>query len=381
MRIVADENVPLLEKFFSELGQIHTYPGRQIGPDQVKDADVLIVRSVTKVDKNLLENSRVRFVGTCTIGKDHVDGRYLREKNIGFASAPGCNANSVVEYVLSALSVIAEKKAVPLNRLSVGIVGYGNVGSLLAKRLKRLEVNCLVNDPPLAELNTDMAFVSLDEVLKCDVVTIHTPLTDTGPHPTKHLFSSPVLEQMSSKQVLINSGRGAVVDNEALLQKLIDEPEFLAILDVWENEPNINLELAKRVFLSSPHIAGYSLDGKVKGTEQVYQAVCQYFGLPIRCKAGQYMPEPPLAKMTFTSQAEAEWAMHTALRACYDIRHDHSLLQRTLHLPEAERGLAFDRLRKEYRLRREFSAVKVTLKNADAQTNGYFKALGFNLKQ
>ncbi len=376
MKIVADENIPLIHKFFDDVGSVTTYPGRTLSNETVADADVLLVRSVTRVDEALLAGSKVKFVGTCTIGCDHVDVEYLRQNGIQFASAPGCNANSVVEYVISCLSVLTEIRGINLDNITVGIVGCGNVGGRLAERLKRLGIRYLSNDPLIDQ--TDM--VSFEEILNCDVISLHTPLTKQGDHPTYHLFNSAVLSQLNERQILINTGRGAVVDGAALKEKLQKEPNFTAILDVWEEEPAIDKGLAQLVTIGTPHIAGYSFDGKVAGTEMIYQALCRNFGLPVRHKAGQFMPEPPLAKMAFTSQADLDWAMHTAIRACYDVRHDHCSFMATLHSDESERKRAFDMLRKNYRSRREFSTVKVTLKNTDASMHSMFKALGFNLK-
>ncbi|MFD2230487.1 4-phosphoerythronate dehydrogenase PdxB [Alkalimarinus sediminis] len=376
MKIVADENIPLLHNFFGDVGEIDTYPGRQLTSENVKSADILLVRSVTQVNEALLAGSRVKFVGTCTIGTDHIDTDYLQKNGITFSSAPGCNANSVVEYVISTLSVLSEFRYIDFSDLSVGVVGCGNVGSRVVSTLRRLGAKVLAYDPLIDQ--TDMA--SFEDVLKSDVISLHTPLTTDGPYPTYHLFNESVLAQLSEQQILINSGRGAVVDGSALKRKLKSEPGFTAVLDVWETEPNIDPELARLVAIGTPHIAGYSLDGKIGGTEMIYQALCRHLGLPARHKAAQFIASPPLSKMYFTSEAELSWSMHTAIRAIYDVRHDHYALRRTLGGNEEQRVEAFDRLRKEYRARREFSNIKVLLKNTDSSMHTMFKALGFNVK-
>jgi len=376
MKIVADENIPLLRNFFGDIGVIETYPGRQLTNECVRDADVLLVRSVTQVNESLLSGSSVKFVGTCTIGTDHIDTEYLQKCGISFSSAPGCNANSVVEYVISTLSVLSESRHIELSDITVGVVGCGNVGSRVVSTLRRLGIEVLSNDPLIDQ--SDM--VSLDEVLKCDIISLHTPLTTEGPHPTHHLFNEEILAKLSGQQILINTGRGAVIDGEALKQKLKAEPEFTAVLDVWETEPNIDPELARLVAIGTPHIAGYSLDGKIGGTEMVYQSLCRHFGLPSRHKAAQFIASPPLSKMYFTSEAELTWSMHTAIRAIYDVRHDHCALMGSLNGDESQRVAAFDQLRKEYRARREFSTIKVLLKNTDSSMHSMFKALGFNVK-
>lgn len=376
MKIVADENIPLLHNFFGDVGDITTYPGRQLTNECVKDADVLLVRSVTQVNETLLAGSRVKFVGTCTIGTDHIDTQYLNKSGITFSSAPGCNATSVVEYLISTLSILTETKAINLFEVTVGVVGCGNVGSRVVSTLKRMGINVISYDPFLDQ--TDMA--SFEDILQCDIITLHTPLTKEGPYPTYHLFDENILQQLSERQVLINTGRGAVIDGIALKRKLQSQPDFTVVLDVWETEPNIDVELARLVSLGTPHIAGYSLDGKVKGTEMIYQALCRHLGLPSRHKVAQFIPSPPLSRMHFTSEADKLWAMHTAIRTCYDIRHDHYELMGTLDGTDQQRNQAFDRLRKEYRPRREFSTIKVILKNTDASMHSIFKALGFNVK-
>ncbi len=379
MKIVADENIPLLKRFFGEFGEVVALPGREIAAEHLHDADVLLVRSVTEVNANLLNGSRVRFVGSATIGTDHIDLDYLKQQQIGFANAPGSNANSVVEYVLSALSILTETHGLDWDEISVGIVGFGNVGSTLARRLQKLGIEYRAYDPLIPQ-DTDPALGSFDAVMKCDVISLHVPLTHEGEYPTHHMFNQSVLERLQPQQILINTSRGAVIDNMALRQMLQRDNSFSAILDVWEQEPNIDVELARRVCMGTPHIAGYSYDGKVAGVEMVYFALCQFLGFPARYRAAQFLEEPPLSKMAFTSSGDVDWCIHTAIRACFDVRHDHALLRQTLKLSEAERMAAFDQLRKDYRCRREFSGVKIQLKNAESELHSKFKALGFSIK-
>jgi len=383
MLIVADENIPLLESFFTDIGEIRRVAGRHMTADDVRDADVLLVRSVTPVGPELLEGSRVRFVGTATIGTDHVDVDWLKEQGIGFSAAPGCNANSVVEYVLSVLSLHAERCGLADgNELSVGIVGVGNVGGCLARRLQRLGFKVLLCDPPRAEAEgaEGPEFASLEEVLKCDVISLHTPLTREGSHPTYHMLDESRLSQLISNQLLINSGRGEVIDNQALKARLTQDNAPSVALDVWENEPGIDPELVDAVWLATPHIAGYSLEGKVRGTEMIYQALSHYLGLPVRKKAGQYLPEPPLSKLTFTATADEQKALRTALRVCYDPRTDDVKLRLAMRGNADERAEAFDALRRDYPVRRECSSLKVQLKGAGRSMQDSFKAVGFKLK-
>jgi len=378
LKIVADENIPLLQRFFGDVGDLLAKPGREINADDVASADVLLVRSVTQVNAALLDGSKVRFVGTCTAGFDHVDTDYLAKNNIRFSSAPGANANSVVEYVLSCISILADTHDIDYSRARVGIVGYGNVGSLLAKKLTKLGLQTRVYDPLIQDADRELD--SLEDVLACEVISLHTPLTTEGDFPTYHMIDASKLDALNSDQVLINGGRGGVICEQALKARLKQADAPTVILDVWENEPAIDSELASLVYIGTPHIAGYSFDGKVAGTEMVYRALCQSLGLPTRHSLGQFLEESPLSRMCFTSNANPDWCIHTAIRACFDVRHDHGQLMRVLRSEPAERASGFDKLRKHYRCRREFSGVKIQLKQVDSELYSRFKSLGFNLK-
>jgi len=383
MLIVADENIPLLEAFFGDIGEIRRVSGRTMSPEDVRDADVLLVRSVTRVNRALLEGSNVRFVGTTTIGTDHIDLDWLAASGIRFSAAPGCNANSVVEYVLAVLSLYAERCVLSdWSRLTVGIVGVGNVGAELADKLLRLGFSVKLCDPPRAESEPEAAdtFVSLDEALACDVVSLHTPLTRDSAHSTFHMIGEHELAALTSEQLLINAGRGEVIDGAALCERLDQADAPLVALDVWEQEPRINPELVDKVWLATPHIAGYSLEGKVHGTEMIYQAISRFLGLPTRKQAGQFLPEPALSKVSFTSAADEHAAIRIALRACYDPRQDDARLRKAMTVPADERGNAFDRLRRDYPVRRECSSLKVQLKGTSKSLQDSFRAIGFKLK-
>ncbi len=382
MLIVADENIPLLDCFFGDIGEIHRVSGRTMSNADVRDADILLVRSVTKVNRELLEGSRVRFVGTSTIGTDHVDLDWLEQSGIRFSAAPGCNANSVAEYVLSVLSLHAERRGLSdWSQLSVGIVGVGNVGGELAHKLERLGFDVRLCDPPRADREEgDQEFVALEEAMRCDVVSLHTPLTREGDHPTLHMIGESELAALNSNQLLINAGRGEVIDSSALRARLEQPNPPTVALDVWEQEPRIHPGLVERVWLATPHIAGYSLEGKVQGTEMIYQALSHFLGLPVRKKAGQFLPEPAMSKISFTSSADEEDAIRIALRACYDPRRDDARLRNTMTGSAEERGAAFDRLRRDYPVRRECSSLKIQLKGTSKSLQDSFRAIGFKLK-
>ncbi len=375
MKIVADENIPLINEFFGRLGEVVRLSGRQMNAKDVRDADALIVRSVTKVNSQLLEGSKVKFVGTCTIGVDHLDQAYLDGHGITWASAPGCNANSVVEYVYSALSHLN----INWLGLRVGIIGRGNVGGLLYKRLKAQGVDVVCYDPHLDDTqNTDL--VSLETLLACDVISMHTPLVKSGAHPSFHLLGADELRKLKKGAVLLNAGRGAVINNQALLQVLNERPDLRVVLDVWEPEPNISLALLDKVELGTPHIAGYSYDGKLNGTEMIYQACCRAFGLGTQASLQSLVP--PLENNQLTIQPEDDIWSNTKrlIKQVYDIAADDARLRELAvqtRAGKADFGLGFDNLRKHYPTRREFHNYRIN-KVDEEHLNAWLQVLGFD---
>ena len=381
MKIVADENIPLLHECFSSLGEVVALSGRDITAKDLVGADALIIRSVTKVTEALLrEASSLKFVGTCTAGVDHVDQQALQDKGVAFANAPGCNARSVVEYVLCALDILAERDGFRLEDRTVGIIGKGQVGGRLYQVLVDLGVRVLVNDP-LCEQVSGIDFVSRDELIaECNVIALHTPLTKNCEFPTHHLIAEPQLRAMKPGTVLINAGRGPVIDNKALLKVLKEKQDLRVVLDVWEYEPQVDPELLSLVDIGSPHIAGYSLDGKITGTEMVYKALCQTLGLPARVKLGAITPIPALKRIGFTDEASEDQVARLAMRAVYDIRKDDALMRQLLALSEDERTLRFDAMRKNYAERREFSTLKLQVSKCAEAVQKKVEVLGFNLQ-
>lgn len=384
MHIIADENIPLIQEFFAELGTIETLPGRDMTAEQVKNADVLLVRSITAVNAQLLEGSKVKFVATATIGCDHIDLDYLKKNKIGFANSPGCNANSVVEYVLSVLTLLSDQEGFLLKEKTVGIIGAGNVGGCLQQRLQEIGIKVLVNDPPRAAKEGEEGFTELDTLLaESDVISMHTPLITTGDHPTEHLLNAKRIKKLKPGTILINSGRGGALDNQALKKRLLEHDDLIVALDVWENEPEIDHALLELVDIATPHIAGYSLDGKLTGTEMVYQAVCQGFGLPVRKKLAQLMPEPPLKKVSYSNSAHRWWATLTSIRACYDVRNDDITMRRAFAKAarsEQSLGPVFDELRRTYPIRREFHTLRIQLKNNQQKLADRLEKFGFGIK-
>ncbi|MFQ5568114.1 MAG: 4-phosphoerythronate dehydrogenase [Rhodothermales bacterium] len=363
LHILVDENIPLASEAFSTLGRVTCLPGRRMTPEAVRIADVLLVRSVTRVDAALLEGSAVRFVGSATIGTDHVDRAYVQERGIAFAYAPGSNAESVVEYVLAALLRLSVRKAEALRGKTVGIVGCGHIGGQLAVRLPAFGVRVLKNDPPLAEharqAERPHDFVPLDKVLaEADILTSHVPLTREGPHATYHLLDETTLRRMKPGAWLLNTARGAVVSNEALKAVLADGHLGAAVLDVWENEPVPDPGLLHLVDLATPHIAGYSFDGKIRGTRMLYQALVDYLDVLPTWDAGAALaPGPdevlPLA-VPDPMLSEMVWLDHL-VRQMYDLQADDARLRRLLTLPPEKHAAYFSGLRKQYPRRRSFT--------------------------
>ncbi|NWD54215.1 4-phosphoerythronate dehydrogenase PdxB [Pseudomonas veronii] len=379
MLIVADENIPLLDAFFQGFGEIRRVPGRSIDRATVEQADVLLVRSVTNVNRALLEGSKVRFVGTCTIGTDHLDLDYFQRAGIQWSSAPGCNARGVVDYVLGSLQTLAEIEGADLNQRTYGVVGAGEVGGRLVKVLKGLGWNVLVCDPP-RQIAEDGDYVSLEQIIEqCDVISLHTPLTKSGNGSTWHLFDRERLNRLKPGAWLINASRGPVVDNAALRDVLLSREDLQAVLDVWEGEPEVDVDLADLCVLATPHIAGYSLDGKQRGTAQIYQAFCAHLGQAPAIELSDLLPPPWLAEVHLNASTDPAWALATLCRSVYDPRRDDADFRRSFVGTVDEQRKAFDLLRKHYPERREIDGLKVRIHGQSALLSGIVEALGAEL--
>lgn len=379
MHILADENIPLVDEFFAGFGEIRRMPGRSINRAALENVDVLLVRSVTRVDREMLEGSAVQFVGTCTIGTDHLDLDYFEQAGIEWASAPGCNARGVVDYVLGSLLVLSEVRGEALARRRFGVVGAGEVGGRLLEVLRGLGWDVRVCDPP-RQVREAGDFVSLDEILaECDVISLHTPLTLGGDWPTFHLFDQARLSRLRPGTWLINASRGAVVDNAALRDLLLQRPDLEAVLDVWEGEPQVDVALAGLCRIATPHIAGYSLDGKLRGTAQIYAALCAARGVEPAIELAQLMPGPALTELAFASSAEPAEMLATLCRAVYDPRRDDADFRRSLLGDEAQRRAGFDLLRKQYPPRREIDGLKVRIGGHNPALATIVEALGARL--
>ncbi len=377
MNILVDENIPYGLEAFGSLGKVRSAHGRSITAAMLREVDALIVRSITKVNPSLLDGTPVRFVGTCTIGEDHIDKIYLAERDITFTSAPGCNANSVAEYIITALLYLAQKYGFDPASKRLGIVGVGNVGSKVYRKASALGLTCVLNDPPLAEKTGDPVYRPLEEIRECDIITFHTPLNKVGIHPTWHLADKAFLRSLRPGTLLFNTARGAVVDNAALEEALRDGHLHAAVVDVWENEPTPRHGLLEMSDIATPHIAGYSFDGKVNGTRQVYAALCEFMGKKPSWDPAPLLPPPGLPELTVAPDAPGVLAT-TVLRA-YDLLGDDGRMRAITSLPADEQGAWFDRLRKEYPVRREFFNTRIRLTRADERLARILSGVGFAL--
>lgn len=433
MLIIIDENIPFAREAFGALGEVRLVAGRTITNATLREAQAVLVRSVTRVNAALLHGTRVQFVGTATIGTDHVDLDYLQQAGITFASAAGCNANSVAEYVVAALLQIAQQKQFVLEGKTLGIVGVGNVGSRVAEKARALGLKILLHDPPLESLlasrqisplrgvspisstqeitptiqqnlarltpaasPSQVQFHSLDDLMSADILTLHTPLIRSGAHPTFHLFDESRLRKMKPGGILLNTGRGEVVDNLALKNVLHAGLLSATGLDVWENEPHIDPELVEMTTLATPHVAGYSFDGKVQGTWLIYEALCRFLEIapswdyaPLLAEVAQpeihlheaHRPGPP--QEGNRDAVVAEKILHEAVRHAYDIAADDQRLRVGIlqdGLAPDERGKYFDKLRHEYPRRREFINYRVQTRQSASTMNTHLRNLGFQIE-
>lgn len=337
MKVVIDDKIPFIREAASRLFDRTVYlPGAGFTPENIAGADALIVRTRTHCNARLLGESSVKFIATATIGYDHIDTDWLRQAGIGWTNCPGCNASSVAQYVRNCLFLLHRDGLFRLDGATVGIVGAGHVGSAVQAALAPLGCRILLNDPP-RQHKEGGTFVSIEEIAaQCDVITFHTPLTFDGPYPTCHLADTGFFDLLKRQPVIINAARGGVVDEEALLKALHDGKVGEAIIDTWEKEPEISRDLLQKAYISTPHIAGYSADGKANATRMSLEAVCRHFCLPPRFT----IAPPPLPRSLRPEGSTEQQALQL-----YDPRRDSDALKQH---PEK-----FESLRGNYPLRRE----------------------------
>jgi erythronate-4-phosphate dehydrogenase len=374
VKIVADNKIPFLEGALEPYAEVVYLPGKEITRDIIADADAMLVRTRTKCNEQLLRDTKVRFIGTATIGFDHIDTRYCAEKNIIWTNAPGCNSSSVQQYITSALFTIASGHGFNLRGKTLGIIGVGNVGSKVAKIGKVLGMNVLLNDPPRARREGNAGFVGIERILReSDIITLHVPLTMAGPDRTFHLFNEEFLKKMKGGSWFFNSSRGEVVDTPALRSMLESSVAGGAVIDVWENEPEIDRDLLSLATLATPHIAGYSTDGKANGTAMVVNSLGSFFNLPLNNWFPGNVPQPESSEIVIDGRGKTdECIIGEAVLHTYNIREDDEKFR---HSPSD-----FERLRGDYPLRREFATYSVNLANSSGNVRRVLGKIGFKVE-
>ncbi len=377
MKIVVDENIIFAEEAFSGIGSVHLINGRSITNKILTDTDTLIVRSITRVDKNLLQDTPVKFVGTTTIGKDHIDIDFLLKNKIAFADAKGCNADSVSEYVFTALLKLAVDENISLSEKSIGIVGVGNIGGRIEKLAKTLGMKVLKNDPPKERKGIGSGYVSLDEILKADIISLHVPLIIEGNDKTVHLLNEQNLKKLKAGAIIINTSRGLVSDNIALLNET-KRKHFNLILDVWENEPYINIDLLNITRIGTPHIAGYSLEGKVNGTKIIYNSLCKYINKKTEWKP--FLKEMENTTRSLGQGETIEEKLYNLFSSIYNIEKDDKKMKDIYRRGADKHKGYFDNLRKEYPVRREFNNYTVMLQQNELNFKPILEAFRFKVK-
>lgn len=374
MKIVCDDRIPFIKGVFEPYADVVYLPGKDTDRNAVRDADAIITRTRTKCDASLLEGSSVRVIATATIGFDHIDTAWCESHGIVWRNAPGCNSWSVKQYMGSVLASLASRHGLDLSRMTLGVVGVGNVGSKVAEIASLLGMRVLLNDPPRERLEGRGSFVSLDDIIEgSDIITLHVPLTREGQDATWHLFGRERIAEMNRGQILVNSSRGPVVDNAALKSALTGRELRGAVLDVWENEPDIDTELIDLLDIATPHIAGYSADGKANGTVASVHTVAECLGLPLLDWAPAEMPKPEQS-LEFTVDASGrsvQDVLSEAILHTYDVMADDRALRNNPAL--------FEKLRGDYPVRREFTAFSLRLKGGTEEESAILEKMGFKI--
>jgi len=376
MKIVIDNKIPFIRGVFEPFADVVYLAGKETTPEVVRDADALITRTRTICNAKLLEGSSVKVIATATIGFDHIDTAWCEANGIVWRNSPGCNSWSVKQYISSALVSLSRKHGFDFGDITLGVVGVGNVGSKVAAAARALGCKVLLNDPPRARREGGNGFVSLDEIVeKADIISLHVPLSDEGPDATRHLFDSHMVSRMGKHQILINSSRGPVVDNKALKEALKAGALKGAVLDVWEGEPELDPELMSLLDYSTPHIAGYSADGKANGTTMSVRTVAEILDLPLKDWTASGIPAASDGVMEFTLDAAGKSTgelLSEAILHTYDIARDSDALRADLQ--------AFEKLRGDYPVRREPSAYTLHLLNGSPEEAQALREIGFKIQ-
>lgn len=373
MKIIIDDKIPYIQGALEPFAEVLYLAGNKTTPEIVKDADALITRTRTICNKALLEGSNVKFIATATIGYDHIDTKYCEQNGIQWVNAPGCNSKSVEQYIASALMALAEKKNFKLTEKTIGIVGVGNVGSKVARLCEIFGMKVLLNDPPRQRAEGGNGFVSLDKILEqADIISLHVPLNPDGEDKTYHLADKSFYNRAVNHPILINSCRGEVVDTPALVSALKTGQLSGAVIDCWENEPNLDIELLSLADLATPHIAGYSKDGKANGTMMSVRALSKFFNLGINHWKCTDIELPSSTEIILDgTDKTTQQVLAEAIFATYDIREDDQRLRASVETFEKQRG--------DYPVRREFTTFTVICKINNIKTINKLKQLGFKL--
>ena len=375
MKVVADDKIPFLKGVLEAAGiQVEYIPGSKTLPGNIRDARALITRTRTKCNKELLEDSPMEFIATATIGFDHIDTDYVEKRGIVWTNAPGCNSSSVAQYMTSLLLNLAVQKKFTLQDKVLGVIGVGHVGKKVAAVGEALGMKVLLNDPPRARQEGCAGFVEIEQIIEqADIITVHVPLEYAGSDPTFHMIGREFIERLRPEQYLINASRGEVVDNAALREALKGGNLSGASLDVWENEPAVDLELLTLLDFATPHIAGYSTDGKANGTSMSVNALARFFklGSELENWYPENVPLPEVTTLTVPGGGSLEERLLAVVSGSYNIADDSNALRCS---PEE-----FEKLRGSYPLRREFH--NFTVKNAEGVIAEILRKLGFKVEE
>ncbi|GAF01857.1 4-phosphoerythronate dehydrogenase [Saccharicrinis fermentans] len=371
LKIIADNKIPFLEGVLEPYAHISYLPGAKTDASVIKGADALITRTRTKCDEKALSDSGVKMIATATIGFDHIDTAYCDKNNIKWVNAPGCNSGSVLQYIAATIATLTSKLCIDATQQTIGIIGVGNVGSKVAGFANSIGMKVLQYDPPRAEKEGREQFVDLPELLaQADLITFHVPLQRTGIYKTHHLGDAAFFEQCKKNAIIINSSRGEVINNDDLLAALNKQTIGHAVLDVWENEPDINRGLLDKTMIATPHIAGYSADGKANGTSMSVQAISRRFGLPLEDWYPSNIPAPAHPTLQIDAQGMTDQQVWSkAILHTYEILEDDQRFRRE--------PATFEYLRGSYPIRREFRAYCIQLKNGSERLVEMLNKIGF----
>ncbi len=373
MKVIADDKIPFLKGVLEPFIDVEYKPGHLISNADLINAQALITRTRTRCNENLLKNTDVKIITTATIGYDHIDTDYCASHGITWTNAPGCNSGSVYQYIGSAICTLAKKYDLNFHDIAMGVIGVGNVGKKVVRLGELLGAQVYLNDPPRQNELGTCGFISLDGIIReSNIITLHVPLIMDGPDKTYHMVDEAFLKKLNPHTILINSSRGEVIDNKALKKALHEKWIRAAVLDVWENEPVIDEELLSLLDIATPHIAGYSLDGKANGTSMSVQALSKKLGLPLNEWQADNLPEPKTPEIIIDAEGKSEQQVFTeAILHTYKIMSDDQRLRASVVTFEKQRG--------DYPPRREFSAYTVTLKNAKIEASRKLRGLGFKV--